>query len=264
MNVLEVQNLGYKIENHSILQPLNLELNQGESLGIIGPNGAGKSTLLRLLSQNLTAHQGQIRLLGKELKPGANRQRARSVAVVHPREEIPPFSLNVLEYLRLGRAPFQNIWGQWSQQDQVALERAIAACKLETLLASQLNHLSSGEWQRVQLTRSLVQSPELLLLDEPTAHLDIAAQIEIFHLLTGLVDKGLSLIAVIHDVNLAAQFMQKVLILKKGKVIAQGKTEAVLTPETLESVYGLKWQLTPGPVGAKPMLIPHYVPHNET
>lgn len=257
--LLKVSELSFHSDTaRPLLSQISFELKAGESLGVIGPNGAGKSTLIRLLSLSLQASQGQIELKGRSLQDYSAQERAQSMALVHPRENLPPFPLKVLDYLRLGRAPFQNQWGQWQKRDQAALEQAVERCRLQAYLESPLHQLSSGEWQRVQLGRALTQSPQILLLDEPTAHLDIGAQIEIFQLLKRLCQEGLCLIAVIHDLNLAAQYMQFLLFLEQGQTRALGTPSAVLTPQRLEAVYGLKWSHSTGTGRSPAILIPDY------
>lgn len=256
MDMIQVQELTYQAGKKNLLQALSFNCKPGTALGIIGPNGAGKSTLLRLLSGYLKPSKGQIWLQGQALEQLSARQRAQRIAVVSPNEQQPPFAITVEAYLRLGRSPWQNWLGGWTGNDQACVEKALQDCHLQAFREHLLSSLSSGEWQRVQLARALVQSPQLLLLDEPTSHLDIAAQIELMQLLQNKVQQGLSLIAVMHDLNLAAQYMQELLFLNQGQLQAAGPVAEVLRPEHLKAVYGLNWQVQHS--GGQLLLWPDY------
>ncbi|MBF2052678.1 MAG: ABC transporter ATP-binding protein [Candidatus Sericytochromatia bacterium] len=257
--LLEVEDLGVTVAGKTLLQDLNFSLQAGQSLGIIGPNGAGKSTLIQALCSQLAPTPGsQIRFEGQSLSDLPLRTRARQIALVSPREKVPPFAMTVEAYLRLGRAPFQNWLGQWRPEDTVLLEKAADQCAVTSLLAAQLSTLSSGEWQRVQLARALIQQPRLLLLDEPTAHLDVSAQLCIMHLLWQLSQAGMGVLVVVHDLNLAAQYLDQLLLLHAGCVVAAGPPAAVLTAEHLETVYSLSWQIQQDPERQRPLLLPKY------
>lgn len=257
--LLEVNHLGVAVAGKILLQDLSFSLPAGQSLGVIGPNGAGKSTLIQALCGQLAPTPGsQIRFDDQPLLDLPLRTRARQIALVSPREKVPPFAMTVEAYLRLGRAPFQNWLGQWLGADQALLSQAAAQCGIESLLPAQLNTLSSGEWQRVQLGRALTQQPRLLLLDEPTAHLDVSAQLCIMHLLWQLSQAGMAVLVVVHDLNLAAQYLDQLLLLHAGQVVAAGSPEAVLVPAHLEAVYGLSWQIQRDPQSQRPLLLPRY------
>jgi len=256
--LLQAEALGFAIDGQTLLTAIDFELAAGTCLGVIGPNGAGKSTLLQLLAGYLIPSQGLVRLHQTPLQALSPRQRARQVAVVSARETLPPFAMQVQDYLKLGRAPFQNWLGQWQASDQAALDRAVSQCLLEPLLTAPLSTLSSGEWQRVQLGRALTQSPQLLLLDEPTSHLDVSAQICIMHLLWQLSRQGLTVLCVVHDLNLAAQYMDQLLLLNRGQLVAQGSPAAVLSPEALQSVYNLKWEIRQDSHSQRPLILPRY------
>lgn len=257
--LLEVQQLGVNIGDKPLLQGLSFSLQAGQSLGVIGPNGAGKSTLVQALCGQLPLAPGsRIAFEGQPLADIPLRRRARQIALVSPREKVPPFAMSVEEYLRLGRAPFQNWLGQWRPEDAALLEKAAAQCAVDSLRPALLSTLSSGEWQRVQLARALIQQPRLLLLDEPTAHLDVSAQICIMHLLWQLSQTGMGVLVVVHDLNLAAQYLDHLLLLNAGQLVAAGAPEAVLSPVHLESVYNLSWQIQQDPQSQRPLLLPKY------
>ncbi|HEY9839932.1 MAG TPA: ABC transporter ATP-binding protein [Candidatus Obscuribacterales bacterium] len=255
---LEVLGLDYAIPGRKLLDGLDFSLESGCALGIVGPNGAGKSTLLRLLSGFLKPSSGTVRLSGSPVQALSAPERARLLAVVHPREEQPPFAMDVQTYLRLGRAPWQDWLGAWKAADQQALDAAVARTGITPLMSESLSDLSSGEWQRVQLARALTQTPRLLLLDEPTSHLDVAAQIQVMQLARTLSREGLALVCVIHDLNLAAQYMDRLLLLHQGRLLASGTPEEVLTPARLAEAYGLTLSVQTHPATGRPLLIPDY------
>lgn len=255
---LSCSQLSYAVGQRALLTSLSFELPAGQALGILGPNGAGKSTLLRLLSGYLHPASGEIRLEQVRLTALSAVQRARLVALVNPREELPPFALGVRDYLRLGRAPWQDWLGSWRSADTLALETAIRQTGITGLQDAALTSLSSGEWQRVQLARALVQTPRLLLLDEATAHLDVAAQLEVLQLLRRLLDEGLTLICVLHDLNLAAQFMDRLLLLHQGHLLAAGDPDRVLEPGLLSQAYGVSLQRQRHAETGKWLVFPRY------
>lgn len=255
---LVLDQLAYQIEKKTLLQSISYELEAGHCLGIIGSNGAGKSTLLRLISGYLKPSQGRIAWREQDLSQLPSQIRARQIAFVNPREERPAFAMSVSEYLKLGRAPWQDWLGSWLASDQQALEQALAETAIESLYSKSLNALSSGEWQMVQFTRALVQEPELLLLDEPTSHLDLAAQLQTMRTLRRLCDRGLTVICVLHDLNLAAQYMQQLLLLHQGQQVAAGSISDVIQMSHLERVYQVQAQIYTHPDTQKPYILPAY------
>ncbi len=256
--ILNVQNLGFQQNERVLISQISFQAQFGQALGIVGPNGAGKSTLLRCLSAFLKPNLGQIDVLGQDLFKLPDRQRACLIASVSPRENLPPFALSVYQYLAFGRAPHQSWLGGWQNSDQEARDAAIQTCSLEPWLERSLTTLSSGEWQRVQLARALTQEPRLLLLDEPTSHLDIGAQIELMTVIRQWLSPERAVLVVVHDLNLAAQFMDQILILKAGESHAFGEVNEVLTPEVLKSVYDLDWHRHRFAEHDRPLVFPAY------
>lgn len=254
--MLEVTDLAYVPAGTSraLLSAVNFTLTQG-FVGIIGPNGAGKSTLIKVLSGFYAPTQGQVLWQEESIHRLAPAERARRIAVVSPRELQPSFALRVWEYLRLGRSPYQGWQGMWRTEDATIQAAAMKITELGPLQERPLQDLSSGEWQRVQLTRALMQEPELLLLDEPTSHLDIGVQIRLLKRLKAYRPEQLTLL-VLHDLNLAAQYMEQLLLLHGGEVFCEGTPESVLTPEHLSTVYGERWQVQLHPQTQKPVVLP--------
>lgn len=256
--MLKVQGLAYVPVGQSkrLLSAVSFTHRHG-FMGIIGPNGAGKSTLIQLLSGFLKPTVGTIHWKQALLSSLGGVERARHVALVSPREHRPEFALSVEMYLRLGRAPYQAWHGGWRTEDTQIFNQIVDFTNTQSFLSQPLQELSSGEWQRVQLARALMQEPDLLLLDEPTSHLDMGAQIRLLKQLKNFRQEQLTLI-VIHDLNLASQYMDQLVLLHQGEVFAQGSPEAVLTAPHLRAVYGEHWQISKDPNTHKPVVLPCY------
>jgi iron complex transport system ATP-binding protein len=208
----------------------------GEMVALLGPNGAGKSTLLGLGSGTLRPQGGRVLLHGEPLRAIRRRDLARQVAVV-PQEFSVQFAYTVRQLVELGRAPHLGLVGQPTSTDRAAVERALSATNTTAFSDRVFNELSGGERQRVILALALAQSPSLLLLDEPTAHLDIKHQIEILELLRQLnAEQGLTVVAALHDLNLAARYFPRLILFRSG-IVADGAPAAVLQSELLSRVY---------------------------
>ncbi len=205
---------------------------------VIGPNGCGKSTLVRLISRYLPLQSGAIELLGQPLKSYTTRQLARRMAVI-PSEHHFEFPFRVEEVVMMGRFPHLKRLQPLSSDDQEVVMQAMQLTGTEGFAQRPISELSSGERQRVLLARALAQQPQLLILDEPNAHLDIHHQIAAFRLLKGLVNRGrTSVIAVLHDLTMAGVFCDRVALLDKGRLIREGGPSEVITTETIRQVYG--------------------------
>lgn len=244
MSVLSVEGVGYAYPKANGDRPFNLEnvsfqLGRGEMWGILGPNGAGKSTLLRLLIKALEPRTGRITLGGDGLDSLDQMEVARRAAWV-PQELDSLFILTVEEMVRLGRFCRTGAWGRLGREDRIQVERALEETDLLPFRHRPVSRLSGGERRRVLLARALAQEPSLLLLDEPTAHLDPGHQAGLVAVVDRLRrDRGLAVIAILHDVSLALSWCPSVLLLKQGRVQAQGPAEQVITPPILRTVYGL-------------------------
>lgn len=220
----------------------------GQLLAVVGPNGAGKTTLLRLLAGSLRARTGEVRLDGRPLDGFADRERARALAVV-PQSEPHAFPLTVRDMVGMGRYAHLGSWERAGRRDRAVVEHALDRCAVLPLADRQLEALSGGELQRARIARALAQEAPVLLLDEPTAGLDLRYRMELFHLLRELRDGGLAVLAVTHDLNLAARFADHLLLMDGGRLRARGAPGQVLSREMLEEVY--EWPLRlvghPGP-----------------
>ena len=230
------------------LLDVSVEVSPGRLLAVAGPNGAGKTTLIRVLAGLLRPESGEVRLGGVGLGRIGDRDRARMLAVV-PQSEASPFPATVEETVEMGRYPHLRPWERASRSDRAAVESAMWRCHVWELAGRELGGLSGGEAQRVRIARALAQEAPVVLLDEPTAGLDLRYAMELFHLLAELRGDGLALLVVTHDLNLAARFADRILLLDRGVARAQGRPTEVLTEATLEPVY--EWPLRlvghPGP-----------------
>jgi iron complex transport system ATP-binding protein len=233
-----------------VLRGVDCAVRAGELWAVLGPNGTGKSTLLRGVLGVLPWTRGEVRLLGKQRQAWDGRELARRVAWV-PQTFEPAEGFSGLELVLMGRSPHLGLWGLTSERD-VALARGV----LEELGVGYLadrpgEALSGGERRMLLLARGLVQEPALLLLDEPTAFLDVAHQVGALARVRARVEAGLGAVAVLHDVNLAAAFATHALLLRDGQVLAQGPVGTVLEREGLEALYGLPLEMALAPSGAR-------------
>ena len=235
--VVRLEEVSFAYRDRSVLERVSLDVGRGERFGLLGPTGSGKSTLVRLLSRVLAPGSGRIVFAGRPLAGYSARELAQRIAVV-PQETALDFPFSVLEVVLMGRAPHLGGFGFEGDRDLAAAERAMASTGIADLAGRFFHELSGGEKQRVVIARALAQEPELLLLDEPTTFLDIRHVVEIFELLSALsVERGITLIVVLHDLNLAALYLQRMAFLKHGRLHACGAPETVLTYRTIREVY---------------------------
>lgn len=236
--LLEIDNISYTVDSLEILKDVSFSLTSGQLIGIIGPNGAGKTTLIKLIAGLIEATQGDIHLDKRSIKEFSPKERAQLMAAVHAREERPAFAMSVADYIALGRTPYQDWLGSKSEDDIRQVQNIIDKNQLHGLTSKSLDTLSSGEFQKIQLARVLVQEPSLLLLDEPTSHLDIQAQIQLMKRLEEIVSEGIAVLIILHDLNLASLFCQELLLLSEGQCVVKGTPKDVLKDEYLKPVYG--------------------------
>lgn len=235
---LEISNLSFQYGEKKIFEDVSFELEGGKILALLGPNGTGKTTLLKSLSGILKPCGGESRLDGDNLLKMDIRKKARRVAYV-PQNTNSTFPIRVVDAVMMGRKPYHR-FGQTSEDEKKAFE-VIEKMELTPFAFKNIGELSGGERQRVFIARALCQEPSLLLLDEPTSSMDLKNQLRTMALVKKLVDEQqLSVIVSIHDINLSAMYCDRFLMLYKGGVYACGNSEAVLTKEHIEQVYGVK------------------------
>jgi len=238
--VINVSNLTFTYGNENILHQLNFDIARSSFISIVGPNGSGKSTLLKNLSASLIPQKGVVLLEHQDIFKINRKVFARQVAVV-PQETGADFDFSVLDTVLMGRMPHQKRFAGDSEKDMAIARWAMELTNTWYLRERLITNLSGGERQRVIVARALTQEPRILLLDEPTSHLDIQHQYELLELLETLNrTKQLTVVAVLHDLNLAAQFSQKVMLLKQGKIVAFGEPAQVLTLHNIRSVYKIE------------------------
>ncbi|MCZ7587331.1 MAG: ABC transporter ATP-binding protein [Gaiella sp.] len=237
MNAIGLSQVTVSLGGGAVVRDVGVVVEQGEWVALIGPNGAGKTTLLRAIA-GLVRHDGEVSLLGRPAASLDRRQRARAVAVVPQTPETPPW-LTVAEYVLMGRTPHLGPLARESAGDRDAAARALELLELQPLADRALGTLSGGERQRAVVARAIAQEASIVLLDEPTAALDIGHQQRSLELLDGLRDhEGLTLVAAMHDLTLAAQYADRVLLMSGGRIVADGAPAEVLTEETLAEHYG--------------------------
>ncbi len=227
-----------------VLRDVSLDLHRGCCYGILGPNGSGKTTLLDLLSGLLLPQSGRIEFNGRALQAWPKKQLAQMLALV-PQDFMVRFGFSVREVVEMGLHPRLHRFAGLSEHDQALIEEALAVTGIENMADRPVTRLSGGEKQRVAVARALAQQPEVLLLDEATSNLDIHHSLEILHLIRQRFEQqGMQVIAVMHDLNLASFFCDRLIFLKQGRIVSQGPTDAVLTPETIAKVYGVEAEIT--------------------
>lgn len=247
---LEVQNLAGGYETKPIICDIDLAVETGEWLSLVGANGSGKSTLLKLLSRILQPQKGTVILDGKAIHSQPAHLVAQKLAIL-PQQQTVPAGLTVRQLVSLGRTPHQP-WWQWEldAEDRAKVEEAIVKTGIEKFSDRPVEHLSGGERQRAFLALALAQSPQVLLLDEPTTYLDIHYQLQLLELLKQLnQQQGLSILTVLHEVNLAARYSSRIAMLKQGRIWDIGTPAHVLTPENFARVFDVEVIILQTPVG---------------
>ncbi|MDH4210668.1 MAG: heme ABC transporter ATP-binding protein [candidate division WOR-3 bacterium] len=256
MTALKTVNVNFSYDAGRVIDDVSLSVTQGEFLGIIGPNGAGKSTLLRLLCGICKPEAGDITLFDKRLSEKSQKEIARQVAFV-PQETHFTLNFTVEDVVMMGRYPYQHPFGREDQKDFNAKDNAIAAAHIEHLCKRQVNSLSSGERQRVVIARALAQVPRVMMLDEPTSHLDLHHQYLIMELLKKLNAEGLTVAVVHHDLNLASLYCKQLVLMHGGKIVATGTPNELIKQDILSKVYGTEVRIVRHPDKDVPQIFLH-------
>ena len=253
MNI-EMLSAGYG--DRLILDGLDLVLPPGRITAIVGANACGKSTLLRTMSRLLSPVTGQVLLDGRSVHRMPTRELARILGLL-PQSPIAPEGITVADLVSRGRHPHHGIVSRWSQRDDEAVAAALEVTKTVDLADRAVDELSGGQRQRVWIAMALAQQTDLLFLDEPTTFLDVAHQIELLDLLCELNFRhGITIVMVLHDLNLAARYADHLIAMAKGTVHAQGTSAEVLTEQNILQVFGLVSRVIPDPVSGRPMMLP--------
>ncbi len=254
--ILEVDSLRIVYANRLVLKDISFQVQAGEILGVIGPNGAGKTTLIRALSGVLPPAAGTVRVAGEDIMALKPVERARRVAVVPQARNLPP-AFTGWELVALGRTPHLNWLGQISQNDEQQVRQALERAQALDLADRRLGELSGGEQQRLLLARAMAQDAPLLLLDEPTAHLDLQHQVSLLDQVSSLARKeSLGVVVALHDLNLVARYADRVALLADGAMVALGTPAETMKPVLLEQVYRLPLQVIRNPISGRQVILP--------
>jgi iron complex transport system ATP-binding protein len=254
--MLQAENLSVAYHGRPVLKNISFEMQKGEILALVGPNGSGKSTLIRALSGVLPVSNGTIRLSGRLLSGFGPAERARQIAVVPQGIQLPP-AYTALETVLFGRTPYLNFLGQLSADDERIARDSLERVDALSLAERRVGELSGGEQQRVLLARALAQCTPILLLDEPTSHLDLQHQMTLMELVYKLAREcELTVLVALHDLNLAARYAERIALLENGELRFIGTPAEILTEETLSRVYGWPVQVVKHPFNGTPLVLP--------
>lgn len=255
--MFDVSAATFEVNDTPLLHPIDLALAPGQVVGLIGHNGSGKSTLLKLLAHQQAPSGGEIRLDGTPLGEWKGRAFARRVAYL-PQQLPPAEDLTGRELVGFGRYPWQGLLGRPSREDKAQVARAMTLTGTQAFADRMVDTLSGGERQRIWLAMLLAQGSQYLMLDEPLAALDIAHQIEVLELVRRLCQElGLGVVIVLHDINLAARYCDRLVALHGGRLLAEGTPEAIMTGDTLKAIYGIPMHVISHPSGEHRVAVAH-------
>ena len=250
---IQTRELSFAYKDRAVLQAISLSVASGEMVGILGPNGSGKTTFLKILSAVLRG-QGEVKLNGKNIGTYGRRELSRHFAVVQQETRV-SFPYTAAEIVLMGRASYHSPFALEGKTDLEVARASMALTDSLSFANRYLHELSGGEKQRVMIARALAQEPEVLLLDEPSAFLDLKHQVQVFELLRRLNrERGLTIVAALHDLNLAALFFPRLVMLRDGKIYRDGSPTEVLTEQTIDEVYGIRVRVEQDPVSDQPQL----------
>jgi iron complex transport system ATP-binding protein len=236
-----------------VVTGLTLEVPAGQLTAVVGPNGSGKSTLLRGMSRLLTPQTGQVLLDGKDIHKLPARELAQKLGVL-PQGPVTPEGITAAELVSRGRHPHRGLFGRLTSDDDAAIDEALAAVELTELRERPVDQLSGGQRQRVWIAMVLAQGTQHLLLDEPTTYLDLAHAVDVMNVVHAAATSGRTVVAVLHDLTLAAQYAHHLVVMGDGRIAAQGRPVDVLTEELLGDVFGLQASVVE--VGGAPVVVP--------
>ena len=253
--MLTVENLHAGYGDKLALQDVTLAVAPGEFLGVLGPNGCGKTTLLRAIRGTLAPRRGRVRLRDRDVRTIDKRSLARTMAYL-PQDLVIELDFTVRELALMGRSPLLSRFVQESDEDRRVAEQAMQLADVLHLAERAVTALSGGERQRTLIAMCLAQQPQILLLDEPTNHLDLAHQLSILDLIARLNrNQGLAVVAVFHDLNLAAEYCGRLVLLENGRVAAMGTPAEVITEEAIRRVYGVQVTVQPNAASQRPHVV---------
>jgi len=250
--MIEVNTMFFRYHQDWVLQDISFQVRKGEFVGVIGPNGSGKTTLLKILYRLFSPQQGEVLYENFSLKKMTRKEIAKKIAVV-AQETYPAFPFRAIEMVLMGRSPYLGHLMFESPHDLEIVKKAMEWTEILPIAERPIDELSGGERKRVFIARALAQEPEVVLLDEPTANLDIHHQAEFLDLILSLNrEKGLTILMASHDLNLASEYCDRLILLRHGKVDQIGSPEEVMTRENIEKVYGCEVWVDRNPVSGMP------------
>jgi len=253
-SAIDAAMITYSYGKAPILEELSFSVPKGDFFIVIGPNGSGKTTLMKIISGLLKHRKGHLKILDRPIHRYTRKELARTIAFV-PQTTSVDFPFTVMEVVLMGRSPHLGMLGLEKEEDLEAAEQALAFTGMDHLADRKMDQLSGGEQQRVFIARAICQEPQIMLLDEPTASLDLAHQSRVMDLMEKLKkDKGVTIVMVSHDVNLAAMYGDRLILLKQGQIISSGLPKEVLTYGTLEEAYGCTLLVDESPIGNFPRI----------
>jgi iron complex transport system ATP-binding protein len=253
---LAAEDLRLAYDDRVVVDGLDLTLTDGSFTAIVGPNGCGKSTLLRALGRLLRPAAGRVLLDGRSIARTPTREVARVLGLL-PQTPVAPAGLTVADLVARGRHPHQSWLRQWSRDDEAVVAEALTWTDMADLADRPVDELSGGQRQRAWISMALAQGTDLLLLDEPTTYLDLSHQIDVLELVARLhAERGRTVVVVLHDLNLAARYAQRLVAMDDGALVASGSPEEVLTEQLLADVFDLEARVVPDPVAGTPMVVP--------
>ena len=258
---IELRDVEFAYQRTPVLRELDLAVGCGDAVAIIGPNGSGKSTLMGCVNGLLRPKAGRVGLLGRDVARLRAKEIAGIVAAV-PQEFQIPFAYRVREIVSLGRSAYVGWLGSLREADQTAIDQAMLRTDTHQFQGREFNELSGGERQRVVIALALAQEPQVLLLDEPTAHLDLSHRIEVLRLVRAINrERGVTVLAALHDIDLAAMFFPRLVVLHQGRIVADGSPGEVVTPDLLWQVFQVEADVVADAVTGAPRVVPRVHPN---
>ncbi|MGX1738764.1 ABC transporter ATP-binding protein [Corynebacterium flavescens] len=252
---LAAQAIAVDYAKKQVLRGFDIAIPDGEFTVIVGPNACGKSTLLHALARLVAPSSGTVLLEGAPITSYRPKEVARRLSLL-PQSPTAPEGIVVEDLVARGRYPHQGIVKQWTAADDEAVERALRQANVEQVRDKKVSDLSGGQRQRVWLALVLAQNAPIVLLDEPTTYLDITHQVEVLNLAAQLHRSGSTVVAVLHELTLAFRFATHLIVMKEGRIVAQGGVEDIVTPELLREVYDIECDIISDPVTGRPIVIP--------